>query len=387
MVQDWLLEIAKGVGKLFLNPLLYWSIIFIILVGIKRIKQERRYFGTKVFDVLTEWKDTWGFSAIIGIFYSLIIIGVGMVISYEAIIILSIVTILLTLTFRFTLLSPSYTIGITIIILMLSPLLSEFLPIDGEINLSSLVILLALMLFVEAHFLSRIRQNETFPGLVRGERGSWVGRHWIKKYSIIPLFTLVPSGLIEPFAEYWPFLSIGGEDYALVLIPFVLGFEFPVRGSMPYEVANRLAMKLLGLAVIILAIAIGSIFISWLTIIAVVVAILGREFIHYRFRIEDHTRSPFFNHTNDGLKVLSVIPGSPADRLNILIGETITKVNGHKIQSEDELYEALQETGSFFKVELLNNNGEIRFIQSAMYEGDHHELGLIFAGEPYRKIK
>jgi len=270
---------------------------------------------------------------------------------------------------------------------MLSPLLSEFLPIDGEINLSSLAILLALLLFVEAHFLSRIRQNETFPGLVRGERGSWVGRHWIKKYSIIPLFTLVPSGLIEPFAEYWPFLSIGGEDYALVLIPFVLGFEFPVRGSMPYEVANRLAMKLLGLAVIILAIAIGSIFISWLTIIAVVVAILGREFIHYRFRIEDHTRSPFFNHTNDGLKVLSVIPGSPADRLNILIGETITKVNGHKIQSEDELYEALQETGSFFKVELLNNNGEIRFIQSAMYEGDHHELGLIFAGEPYRKIK
>ncbi|WP_096269446.1 PDZ domain-containing protein [Paucisalibacillus globulus] len=387
MVQDWLLEIAKGVGKLFLNPLLYWSIIFIILVGIKRIKQERRYFGTKVFDVLTEWKDTWGFSAIIGIFYSLIIIGVGMVISYEAIIILSIVTIILTLTFRFTLLSPSYTIGITILILMLSPLLSEFLPIDGEINLSSLAILLALLLFVEAHFLSRIRQNETFPGLVRGERGSWVGRHWIKKYSIIPLFTLVPPGLIEPFADYWPFLSIGGEDYALVLIPFVLGFEFPVRGSMPYEVANRLAMKLLGLAVIILAIAIGSISISWLTIIAVVVAILGREFIHYRFRIEDHTRSPFFNHTNDGLKVLSVIPGSPADRLNILIGETITKVNGHKIQSEDELYEALQETGSFFKVELLNNNGEIRFIQSAMYEGDHHELGLIFAGEPYRKIK
>src|SRR5690606_2579681 len=247
------------------------------LVGIKRIKQERRYFGTKVFDVLTEWKDTWGFSAIIGIFYSLIIIGVGMVISYEAIIILSIVTILLTLTFRFTLLSPSHTIGITILILMLSTLLSEFLPIDGEINLSSLAILLALLLFVEAHFLSRIRQNETFPGLVRGERGSWVGRHWIKKYSIVPLFTLVPAGLIEPFADYWPFLSIGGEDYALVLIPFVLGFEFPVRGSMPYEVANRLAMKLLGLAVIILAIAIGSIFISWLTIIAVVVAILGRE--------------------------------------------------------------------------------------------------------------
>ncbi|WP_042142686.1 PDZ domain-containing protein [Paucisalibacillus sp. EB02] len=387
MLQDWLIEIAKGIGKLFLNPLLYWSVIFIILIGIRRIKQERRYFGTKVFDVLSEWKDTWGFSVIIGIFYSIVIIGIGMVISYEAIIILSIVTILLTLTFRFTMLSPSYTIGITIIILLLSPSLSEYLPIHGEINLSTLAILLALFLFVEAHFLSRIRQNETFPALVLGERGSWIGRHWIKKFSIIPLFTLVPSGLIEPFAAYWPFLSIGGDDYALVLIPFVLGFEFPVRGSMPYKVANRLAMKLLGLAVIVLAIAIGSIFISWLTIVAVVVAIFGREFINYRFRTEDHARRPFFNHTHDGLKVLSVIPGSPADRLNILIGEIITKVNGHKIHSEEELYVALQQTGSFFKVELFDNNGEIRFVQSAMYEGDHHELGLIFTSEPYRKIK
>ncbi|WP_026908995.1 PDZ domain-containing protein [Paucisalibacillus globulus] len=387
MLQDWLIEVAKGIGKLFLNPLFYWAIIFIILVGIKRIKLERKYFGTKVFDVLSEWKDTWGFSVIIGIFYSIVVVGIGMVISYEAIIILSIVTILLTLTFRFTMLSPSYTIGITIIILLLSPLLSEYLPVQGEINLSTLAILLALFLFVEAHFLSRIRQNETYPSLIAGDRGSWIGRHWIKKFSIIPLFTLVPSGLIEPFAAYWPFLSVGGEEYALVLIPFVLGFEFPVRGSMPYEVANRKAINLLGLAVIVLAIAIGSIFMPWLVIITVVIAIFGREFINYRFRIADHARSPFFNHTNEGLKVLSVIPGSPADRLNILIGETITKVNGQKIHSEDELYEALQQTGSFFKVDLLDNNGEIRFIQSALYEGDHHELGLIFTREPYRKIK
>jgi hypothetical protein len=390
MIQDWLLEVGKGIGKVFLNPLLYWAIACIVLVGIKRIKEERRNFGTKVYDVFTEWKDTWGFAIFIGLFFSVITIGVGMVISYEVIFVLSIVTILVSLTRRFTLLSPTYTVGITFVVLMLIPLLaSEFnwVPSVGEVNFSVIAIILALFLFVEAHFLSRIRQNETFPGIVLGSRGTWIGRHKIKKLAIIPFFALVPSGLIEPFADYWPFLPIGGGDFALVLIPFVLGFEFAVRGNLPHEAAHQLAMNLLGLAVIVFVIAVGSIFYSWLAVVTVVVAILGREFIHYRFRTKDQAKSPYFNHTNNGLTVLGVIPGSPADRLNILIGEVVSKVNGVKIHSEDDLYEALQQTGSFFKVELIDNRGEIRFVQSALYEGDHHELGLLFAGEPYRKTK
>ncbi|WP_010098496.1 PDZ domain-containing protein [Ornithinibacillus scapharcae] len=156
---------------------------------------------------------------------------------------------------------------------------------------------------------------------------------------------------------------------------------------MPHEVANKLSMNLLGLAVLVLVLATGSIFFSWLSIVAVIFAILGREFINYRFRTRDLTKASYFNHTNLGLRVLGIIPGSPADRLNILIGETVAKVNGSKIHSVDDLYEALQQTGSFFKIELIDSNGEIRFVQSAMYEGDHHELGLIFAGEPYRKSK
>lgn len=390
MIQDWLLELGKGIGKVFLNPLFYWAFALIILVGIRRVKEERRLFGTKVLDIFTEWKDTWGFSIFIGLFYSVLTIAIGMIVSYEMIFILSIVTIVLSLTLRFSLLSPSYTLGITLIVLMLLPIAGDyldFLPQLSEFNFSVIAIMLALFLFVEAHFLSRIKVHDTFPSLIKGARGSWIGLHYIKKLAVIPFFTLVPSGLIEPFAPYWPFLTVGNENYAIVLIPFVLGFEFSVRGSLPHEAANRFAIKLLGLAVIVLAVAVGSIFLSWLSIVTVAIAIAGREILNYQHRTKDQAKASYFNHTNDGLKVLGVIPGSPADRLNILIGETVTKVNGTRIQCEDHLYEALQQTGSFFKVELIDNKGEIRFVQSAMYEGDHHELGLIFAGEPYRKNK
>ncbi|GIO26416.1 PDZ domain-containing protein [Ornithinibacillus bavariensis] len=389
MLQEWLIEIGKGIGKLFVNPLFYWAIIFIILSGIKRIKEERKYFGTKVFDILFEWKDTWSFSILIGIVYSILIVGFGMVFTYETILILSVVMILLSLSFRFSFLSPSYTIGITYVVLLIIssyPEYFRFLQMDGEVNFIGLAILGGLFLFVEAHFINRVKRNGTFPTLVKGKRGGWVGKHFIKKTAIIPVFLLVPTGLIEPFASYWPYLSFGDEHYALILFPFLLGIEHGIRGGLPHKVAQKLSMSMLGLAMVVFGIAVGSIFIPALSSVSIMVAIVGREWINYRERVKDLQKSPFFNHTNDGLRVLGIIPGSPADRLNILIGETISKVNGIKIQSEEELYEALQQTGSFFKMELFDLDGEIRFVQSAMYEGDHHELGLIFAGEPYRKL-
>jgi hypothetical protein len=389
MLQHWLIEVGKGIGRLFLNPLFYWAIIFILLAGIRRIKQERKYFGTKVFDIFSEWKDTWGFSILIGIVYSMLIIGFGVVFNYETIMMLSAVMIVLSLGFRFLFLSPVYMIGVTYIILLALPIFAKDVPFFAfldEVNYSGLSILVGLLLFVEAHFLNRVKQNETFPTLIKGERGGWVGKHYIKRTAIIPIFLLVPSGLIEPFADYWPFLSFGDDRYGLILFPFLLGMEHGVRGSLPHVVAQKLSMAILGLAALVFGIAVGSIFISTLSIVAVIIAIVGREWINYRMRVSDQRKSPFFNHTNEGLKVLGIIPGSPADRLNIVIGETISKVNSIKIHSEEDLYEALQQTGSFFKIELFDLNGEIRFVQSAIYEGDHHELGLIFAGEPYRNI-
>ncbi|WP_047980820.1 PDZ domain-containing protein [Ornithinibacillus contaminans] len=390
MVEDWLVELGKGIGRLFLNPLLYWAIALVILAGVRRVKRERNYFGTKVFDVFSEWKDTFGLSLGIGLIVSLLSLGVGMVVSYEVLLVLGIVMILVSLSLRFTMLSPSYTIGITSIILLLLPMVTEyvdFLSVQDNTNFVALTILLGLFLLVEALLLKRTRHNDTYPSLVLGERGSWIGRHFIKKFAIIPFFIFVPAGLIEPIAPYWPMLSMGEEQYGIVLFPFLIGFEHVVKGHLPQLVAKRLAKSISLLGVLVLVIAIGSVYIPWLSIVAIIIAIFGREMLNYRILMYDHGKRPYFNHTNDGLKVLSIIPGSPADRLAILIGETISKVNGQKVHSVEELYEALQQTGSFFKIELIDKNGEIRFVQSAMYEGDHHELGLIFVGDPYRAMK
>src|SRR5690625_3213653 len=144
MVESWLMELLKGIGNVFLNPLLYWSFILIMIVGNKRIRQERNQFGVKIFDVFSEWKKTWIISMLAGLLISLLNLGLGIVLSYETILVLSIIVILLSISFRLSLLSASYTMGITFLIVLLSPLLLQYQTFLGvksftEIDLTGIV--------------------------------------------------------------------------------------------------------------------------------------------------------------------------------------------------------------------------------------------------------
>ena len=58
-------------------------------------------------------------------------------------------------------------------------------------------------------------------------------------------------------------------------------------------------------------------------------------------------------------------------------GELLTKVNGRMVYSRTELYEALQSNRAHCKLEIYDINDQIRLVQNALYEGDHHELGIL----------
>ena len=385
-------EGVKTIGMLFVQPLLYWSVILILVSGYQRIRRERLNFGYKIFDIDSEWKQTWVFSLVFGLILSIITLGVGVVFSYETIFLLSLVVILLSLTCKFSFLSASYTVGVTYLLLLLFPYIltyQSFFPetMFSQSNFTGLVLLLGILLFGEAFLLRRMKRNESFPSLMISDRGAWIGKHHLKKLSIIPFFTLIPNGMIQSVAPFWPYFDIGAQSYSVIIIPFIIGFDHIVRGTLPQQAAHQLSRSIALLAFLIILLACGSIFIPWLSLIAVVVAILGREYITYKHRVKDREQIPFFTPLDEGIKVLGIIPGTPADRLDILVGEIIVKVNGQTIRSVDDFYKALQQSGAFFKLGIIDDAGEIRFIQSAFYEGEHHKLGIIFTRDQYRNDK
>lgn len=372
-----------AVAKIVINPLFYWSFILIIFSGIRRIKEERKTFGIKINDLFFEWSRTWIFSIGFGLFLTGIMIGLGVVYTYETMLVLSIVTIILSIHGKLTWLSASYTVGLTYIIMLLAPLILQYQNVISaelfeHVNFTAIALFVPLFMIAESVLLRIMHGNESSVSVGKSSRGARIGQHHLRKLAIIPFFVLVPSGLITPIASFWPYISIGGESYSLLFFPFILGFNHAVRSCLPQEGANYLGKWIGLLSILVLGLVIGSIYVPLLSAVAILLAIVGREFILYKFRIHEKYTLPYFTTHKTGLTVLTVIPDSRADRLGIVVGETIAKVNGKKIYSASDFYYYLQDSSAFFKLDVLDKNGEVRFIQSALYEGDHHELGIIF---------
>src|SRR5699024_1118336 len=98
-----------------------------------------------------------------GVFITLITVGIGIVLPIEAIMLLSIVVILFS--WRFSMLSASYTIGITYVILMFAPYVLWSRPWLTQVNFDGLAILLVLFLIAVAFLLYRIKHNDNYPKL------------------------------------------------------------------------------------------------------------------------------------------------------------------------------------------------------------------------------
>lgn len=76
--------------------------------------------------------------------------------------------------------------------------------------------------------------------------------------------------------------------------------------------------------------------------------------------------------------ILGILLNSPASKMDLKVGEIISKVNGQSVRDEKGFYEALQRNRAHCKLDVLDVNGEVRFVQRALYEGDHYELGILF---------
>ena len=94
-------------------------------------------------------------------------------------------------------------------------------------------------------------------------------------------------------------------------------------------------------------------------------------------RYKNQKKNAVFAQQTGGIKVLAVLPGTPADAMNIHKGEVIVRVNGEKTETMAELYDVLSRNRVYVKLEVIDRQGEIRHVHRSYYAGDHHELGII----------
>jgi len=388
MLESWLLEAMRALGRMFLNPMLYLGFFVMFFSSYQRIRRERLDFGIRVNSPLIETKGVWILSLLGGLVVSAVMIGAGFVFSYETILILNFAVILLGISTRYSPLSAAYTIVLAAFALYIISLytgkegfLNTLLP--NGVNYSGLAVLTGISLLIEAIMLKRVKTEETSPKLILSKRGKWIGSHHLKKLSFVPFFLLIPSGAIEQSSGFWPYISIGGETFGLMLVPFIIGFDYKITGNLPMEMKMHIAKKLFFVGIIVLIAGGLSVYQTYFAVIAFALAFIGKEWVHFKYKRQEEISQPFFREEKEGLDVLCVLIDSPAERSGMKVGERVFKVNGSKIATIADLEQALVTSGSFCKLEIIGIDGEKRLEQTALYDTDHHRLGLILVGEPY----
>ncbi|MCM3663558.1 PDZ domain-containing protein [Mesobacillus subterraneus] len=385
MAQDWFIELLKGTGRLLLHPVFYYSIILSAILGVSRVKRERKNFTVRAEDAFFELRQLFPIGFLVGLMISIVTVAAGIPIPFAAIILVGAFTLLLSLTTRVRMLAPAYTLGAAFFAMIFLAGKDINLPLIGDLfsNLDekiypSIAILLALLTIGEGFLILRNGKKGTSPKLIKSKRGQTVGVHEVKRLWVVPVFLLVPGTVLTMPFEWWPVFSIGDNTYSLILVPLAVGVHQQIQGMLPKEAVQQLGSRVIGLGILITLVAGAGYWFPIASIAAVALAIIGREALTLSQKLQEDNRPFYFSKKNHGVMILGILPESPADKMALGVGELVTKVNGTNVHDEKTFYEALSRNRAHCKLEVLDTNGQIRFVQRALYEGDHHELGILF---------
>jgi hypothetical protein len=201
------------------------------------------------------------------------------------------------------------------------------------------------------------------------------------------LLTPLAAGAGIDGALPWPTL-FGGETAAgwgALAFPVLVGFHSLALTRLPESKARTSAFRLAAYGLTVAALGVCVYFVPtwWAAGLAALLCFGLHELIVVLDRRGEVMTAPYFVHDARGLKILAVVPGSPAAELGIEPGHVLRKVNGIPVRDRAELHAAMRMNAAFMKLEVLNHAGESRFLQRAVYANEHHQLGIVLCPDEH----
>lgn len=386
MVQEVLIELVKGIGRFFLHPAVYITLIFSILIGYVRVKRERRQFRTRL---LWGWTETKRF-LLDGIVWALIIsvisLVVGLVIPHSWLLIYSVWMILFVLLFTYQFGSAVYTIALgaaTVYAMFIFNWSFDVFSwnVSGmnilQDGIVPIAIIAGLLLIVEGVLIQKYAASQASPKLVTTARGMEAIVYKVKRLWLLPILLVIPGDAISTYVPYWPQFPLGESAFSLVLFPFVIGFQQKSQHSLPIHFFTGYGKIVWQLGIVITIIAALGYFEPLVSVIALLVGVVARLLITIIKYQQEKTGNFAVSPQVSGVMIAGVLSDSPAEKMGLLIGERIAKVNGQKVSNEQEFYEAVQINAAHCRLEVLDSDGELRLRQHILFRHDHYRLGLI----------
>jgi len=388
IVQDVLREAGQAVIGLLTLPYFYIAVLLVWWHARHAVALQRKLYHVRLYGAWALVATRIGAGLAAGVLLSLAGMGAGAGFDGNTLMFLWIAMGVLAV-FRFRYVCLAYAAGVLGVMQAIvdwtgfSPeesTLAEATRILSSIDVPALLFVAGLLHVAEGALVRLQGKKLAIPLFLQGKRGKPVGAYALSGVWPVPLLWLVPSANGGGFALPWePLFGGGAAAWSLLAFPVLIGFSDRTKTRWPEEKARSSGNALVVYGILIAGLAVGAEYWQPLTFAAAIAAFVLHEGVLWLSRRGEAGKEPLYSQDGTGVKILAVLPGSPAMELGLQAGEIVRKVNGSPVRNKEELHAALQLQSAFCKLEVANRDGHSKFLQRAKYQGEHYQLGLVLA--------
>lgn len=370
--------ILKLIGSYLLTPVLWLGILHVIISYNQRINKERKQFRVAINKDFYEGRNFIKYGLFFFVMGSLISMILGLTLPTNSVYIYQILIVLAFLINGFSTTSMLLVMTAAGILELVVPrFITFFGDVFPEISGPSWLLLIFISILADYYLTRNMKKHPLSPRIKSGKRGRNIATYLGRETVVFPLLALIPSGTLSSTLNFWPVFNIGNQKFSLILFPIFISTSVKViKRAKERVIQDKLKNTelLLGLTFVLIVL---TKFMSKLFLISLIILTVVSIFLEIKLRKKEKNANSWYVETDEGIRIISVQPETPAAKMKLQPGDVILTCNNRVVNSEEEFYQALQLNSAYCHVKVRTYEGDLRIAESAIFMDSPHEIGLI----------
>lgn len=370
--------ILKFIGSYLLTPVLWLGILYVIISYNQRINKERKQFRVAINKDFYEGRNFIKYGLFFFVMGSLISMILGLTLPTNSVYIYQILVVLAFLINGFSTTSMLLVMTAAGILELVVPrFITFFGDVFPEISGPSWLLLIFISILADYYLTRNMKKHPLSPKIKSGKRGRNIATYLGRETVVFPLLALIPSGTLSSTLNFWPVFNIGNQKFSLILFPIFISTSVKViKRAKERVIQDKLKNTelLLGLTFVLIVL---TKFMSKLFLISLIILTVVSIFFEIKLRKKEKDANSWYVETDEGIRIISVQPETPAAKMKLQPGDVILTCNNRVVNSEEEFYQALQLNSAYCHVKVRTYEGDLRIAESAIFMDSPHEIGLI----------
>lgn len=384
------MQVLKIFELFLLQPLVWLGLLRSYLTAKRRVKSERQHFQSAINPQLVEVHHFLVDGCLLGVLMTIISLALGLVVAPIWVVIYEVVAAISLIIIPGALV-PVTAFGLSwLVYWIMSPELTTvggalqrhgvaMTSMSGNLVVNGLL-LLAIVLAATAVLLRHYDYEGRSPQLQPDQRGKRLVRYQWQQLLVLPVGVLVPGDWLHATISWWPVFMVGERSFSILLLPLLVGTSVRVYKQLPQIAWRQLAARYgwVTLASVLVAIIDRFAVLSpqWLLALMGLIVVLTWGILA-QHRYHDRHQQFRYSDTEQGVRVIGLRPHTPADKLNLDLGDIILECNRQPVNTEAEFYAALLKSPTYVHLKVRNRQQELIITETAIYNGAPHELGIV----------